>query len=484
MADLPPRVSRRALLGGLGLVAATGAGLLWHQRPRAWRPGYTLQLLPSLGSPNLHRLLWGLQWVIQAHVEALAPACFIKIPNPEIPFPAHRPSLQLQLQPERRGDHLSLGFRFRRADSRWQEIPGKTLPPRQALNALLAALPEPCAPDRQSRLLPPSETLTWELLELASIRPRLSDVPELKGRLENLVQAAPDCALAWSLQGSATYQDLFARVDWRAEDRAQAEHALQRALTLLPGLPFAAAEIALLHSDFGEHRAALSVLADALAIHPNSDLLLRRLAYTARNGGLLDLAHRACLKREACVGYLSGIENTHLYRGELAHFEAGVTFQAQREGMEPSLRFYLGYTSLLRGDRNEALRRLENTSLPWGESRFGQLGYALWTFLSGQPTLSRTALDRLVQQHLKLRAPDGEFILKLAELMALHDEPNLALDLCVRAGSHGFGCLAWYEQSPFLAPLRGMLKFQALLQTLRERQVALADPFPAKRFGL
>lgn len=484
MADTSHRFSRRALLGGLGLAAATGGGLLWQKRPQAWRSGFTMQLLPALPTPGLQNHLWGLHWVIQAHLETLAPACLIRIPNPTMPFPAHRRSFQLQLQPMRLGNLLALGFRFRRADAHWQTISGATLPPRQALAAFLAALPEPCAPDRLGHLLPPSEELTWELLTLASQRARLSDVPGLKARMEQLIQAAPDCALARCLHGAATYQDLFARPDWRAEARAQAEGSLNQALTLLPGLPFAAAESALMYSDFGENRPALEVLSKALAIHPNAELLLRRLAYTARNGGLLDLARRACQKREACVGFNSGIENTHLYLGALAHFEAGVRTQAQHEGLEPSIRFYLGYISLLRGDQSEALQRLKSSPLPWGNSRFGQLGYALCTFLEGQRSESRAALEGLVQQHLKLRAPDGEFILKLAELMALHGELNGALDLCVRAASHGFGCVPWYEQSPFLTPVRGMLKFQALLQTLRERQAAMASQFPVGRFGL
>ena len=105
------------------------------------------------------------------------------------------------------------------------------------------------------------------------------------------------------------------------------------------------------------------------------------------------------------------------------------------------------------------------------------------TFLEGRMEESLEALERLVQQHLALRTPDGEFILKLAELMALHGKEGRALDLAVRASSHGFLCVQWYEQSPFLATIRAYPRFQAMLDGVRERQALLTERFSLSAFG-
>ena len=47
-----------------------------------------------------------------------------------------------------------------------------------------------------------------------------------------------------------------------------------------------------------------------------------------------------------------------------------------------------------------------------------------------------------------------------------------------RAFARGFGCTAWYERSPMLEPLRGLPKWKALMQHLRERQGMMEDRFP------
>ncbi len=476
-------MTRRTLLGGLGLAGLVSGGLLWHWRPHRWRPGFTVHLLPPDPSSDERDLISGLQWVIQAHLASLGPACVVGVPGPDNLLPSVRRAFQLQLRPSRQGGLLSLASRWRRPGGPWNEVPGTPEAPRQALSTFLAALPEPFTADREAHFLPRSPELAWELFELASTRTPLSQRVGLRTRLDRLVRKEPDCALAWCLLGSAAHQDLLIRPDWTLEDRALAEACLNRALELVPGLPLAAGESAQLFSDFGENRAALGVLSRAIRFHPNSEVLLRRLAYSARNAGLLDVARSALLRREAWVGQVGGIENALLYLGESRRFEEGILTQVKAEGWSPSHRFFMGYAALVRGDRNESLRRLRETGGVWSESRFGRLGFTLWTFLEGRTQDSLAALEGLVQQHLTLRAPDGEFILKLAELMALHGQENRALDLATRAASHGFGCVQWYEQSPLLASIRGFLRFQALLHTLRERQATLADHFPPGAFG-
>lgn len=473
-------MTRRALLGCLGAAGLAGTGWLWMERPHRWRRGFTIQLLPPEASQGL---VPGLQWVVQTHLAALAPACVVNIPGAQTPLPAKRRAFQLQLRPHRQDELLTLNFRWRRAGGAWIDVPGNPASPAHAMAAFLDALPEDFDPDSKGLLLPEQPGLAWELIDLASVRTALFRTPGLRARLDRLVTQAPECALAWCLFGRASYLELLERRDWVPEDRALAETCLNRSLHLVPGLPSAAGELSQMLSDFGENGAALRVLAAAIRIHPHSEVLLRRLAYSARNAGLLEVARLAVLAREQGMGHLEGIENTLLYFGEFQRFEEGILTEVQRKGPGPAHRFYLAYSALLQGDQAKALQHLREAEGRWSESRFGRIGFTLWTFLEGRTQESLDALDKLVQQHLSLRTPDGEFILKLAELMTLHGKENRALDLATRAAHRGFGCTRWYEHSPLLAPIRGFLRFQALLHTLRERQAAQADHFPPGAFG-
>lgn len=483
-AQAPFSMTRRTLLGCLGAsVGLAGAGLLWHQRPNRWRSGFTIHLLPPEATSGDSCNLPGLQWVLRAHLTALAPAFVVTSSRPDALLPLKRRAFHLQVRPQRQDNQLCLNFRWRRTGGPWHEVSAPPQPPAQAIATFLTRLPEPFDPDSDAHLLPRQPELAWEILDLAPIKNALSKSPMLRAQLDGLVAKAPQCALAWCLFGSAAYQNILASADWLPEDRALAETCLRRAMDLVPGLPNAAGELAQMYSDLGQNGAALEVLAQAIRLHPHSEFLLRRLSYSARNAGLLDVAQHALLKREAWMGHVYGIENALLYLGEYGRFEEGILAQVQAEGWSPALKFYFAYVALVRGDREEALRRLREAGSPWSQARFGRLGFALWAWLEGKPKESLEALEKLVLQHFTLRTPDGEFILKLAELMALHDKPYRALDLATRAAAHGFGCAQWYEKSPFLAPIRDFLRFQALLHTLRERQAAQADHFPPSEFG-
>ena len=79
-----------------------------------------------------------------------------------------------------------------------------------------------------------------------------------------------------------------------------------------------------------------------------------------------------------------------------------------------------------------------------------------------------------------MREPDGEFTIRLAEAYALMGDRASAMEMANRAFARGFGCTEWYEHSPMLEPLRGLPKWQALIQHLRERQHLMEDRFPLR----
>ncbi|MFZ4514260.1 MAG: hypothetical protein ACOYNX_11575, partial [Geothrix sp.] len=98
--------------------------------------------------------------------------------------------------------------------------------------------------------------------------------------------------------------------------------------------------------------------------------------------------------------------------------------------------------------------------------------------LEGQRDEAWQQLREYDQERIGMREPDGEFTIRLAEAYAMLGDRASAMEMATRAFSRGFGCTAWYERSPMLEPLRGLPKWKALIQHLKERQSLMEDRFP------
>lgn len=481
--DRAPELSRRLWLGGLGALAL-GSGLLLHLKGRRRDSGVTVHLLLPERPTALLPHQVGLQWVVRALLECRAQACVAEVPpDPAVPIPMPAGCFQIRLQSRREGDRLALPFQWRRPVADWVEVPGPLLPPGEAIADFLGRLPFGVDRSRLDRSLPAQPAQVWELLELVPRRV-FTEGSEVWARVRALQAAAPRASLVWCLGGLARAERLALRQDWSAADRTELEESFRQAQALESGLPVATVAWAKFLSNLGDPVRSLEILAQGLRTHPYSEALLNGLAYSARNAGVLDLAQRALLRRERLIGFLCGIENTLLYRGEYARFEEGLRWELGLHRWAPAHRFYLGYSALLQGRPEEALQRLRETGQAWGGSRFGRAGDILQKILEGRKPEARQALDALAGEHLGLRSPDGEFILKLGEFMILLGDANEGMDLAVRATAQGFFCAEWLEQNPLLAPIRTWPRFQAILHGLRERAALHARRFPPAAFGL
>lgn len=473
-------------------VAALLLALAWLLPPRVplrWLPPLSIQLSttpdPDGTLDHIHRA--GIEALVQTLLESQRGATVVRTepghdlrPTTELPF------IHLDLRPRREGGQLVLAFRWREGSGPWQEAPGRAAEPRAALEAFRRALPFWVRPSPREVFLPSDPEDAWALIEFNARSGGDPVRPDLRVRAEALARRHPTCATAWWTLGRVAFTELLIRANRVPEDRDAVFQALERCLEVCPTHAAAVGYLAQAHTDLGEPTRALEHLAPALRAQPRVNALLQQVAYSARCAGLLDVARRAVARRQEAVWTPLGIENTLLYLGSWDAFEAQLLAEVEATGWTaPAQRFYWGYATLLRGDRALAASRFHPApGQGWSPYRFGRLARLYSDLCEGRENEARLLLQQLLVDHQALRAPDGEYTLKLAEAAALLGERELALDLASLSATHGFGCVAWYEQNPLLVSLRRAPRYNDLLQNLRLRQTDLQRRFPPEAFGL
>ena len=474
------------------LLAAGLACLGWAAWARARRP---LQVLLSVRTsaadgfdPGQRRALrdW-VQWQLDAGGCTVIPA--------EDPAPARLPgrTLLLELTPKRDADQLQLAWRQARAgdladrgESAWVATRQTAGDPPQALRALMRDLPLPSGATAPESLLPARPATFWRLLDAIAWNRDSSRLPQAYGQALAATQDEPDCALAWMVLGDLHYRRMLLSPQSDPMAQTVAETNFHHALDLAPDTPQMVFLLAQLKVDAGDHASALAELNRGIRAHPRSLALRTGLVYAARTAGLMDLTRHALARVDELVppGFPpTAAENAWLYLGDRQRFEASLR-TAPGEPRATVAAFYRGYLALSDGNGAAAADWFQRCRAGAASySQFSDLAGVYELIANGDRDGATARLKALSTSRVGLRIPDGEFTFKLAEAHALLGATAAAQDMADKAFAQGFGCTAWYERSPFLAPIRGTARWRALTTHLRERQQLLESAFPPSAFA-
>lgn len=412
-----------------------------------------------------------------------------ELPSQEAYRQFPKTGLILRLRGRREGELLGLSGSWIRIEDyargqSWNNVSIAPALPREAVESFLARaqLPRAVGPS----VLPGDPGAFWALFKAQDLGRFRADRDQALEAVRASLHREPGNPVALRLLAHLLLQRAAAREATASQDLTESGTHLEASLQVNPAYPRAAGEWMGYKADIGDSRGALARFASFQRARPDALPHYTGLGYAARYAGHMQALEKASAR----------IEELHLIPGLPARLQIGLLYLGRQKDYEASLRdfpgdlrntlviFLRGHLACLQGRQAEALARFREAERETaGFPHFVQLAGIFRSILEGKREEARAALEAMEAERRGLLTPDGEVTLHLAEAYCLLGDPDRGMALMERAFSHGFGCTAWFEQNPLLAPARQRPRWRALQRHLQERQALVESQFPLSRLG-
>ncbi|MGH8272010.1 MAG: winged helix-turn-helix domain-containing protein [Gammaproteobacteria bacterium] len=320
-----------------------------------------------------------------------------------------------------------------------------------------------------------AEAYRLYLLALHDVRTASCSGPQAVARLQSSLELDPGFAPAWVALGWAQY-NLVSFCGQPASHYTEALRSADHALALAPKFARSIALKAAVLIETGKEEEAYALLMEARRDLPWQPDIEYMTVYVLRYAGYLDRAAKnldTLLARDPVyLGVEGWTPNTLLYQGRLADF-----LDRLPEGDSPVFLYYRGFAEMLQDRKREAQRALRPAFTHDPNDVFARLSEALMAILAGDKSTAVARLDGLVLDRKRLGLDDGEITYKIAQLFALAERDDAALDQLDQAIEQGFFNLPYLQSDPVFASLRKNLRFKAIVDKARIRHEAFGRRF-------
>ena len=277
---------------------------------------------------------------------------------------------------------------------------------------------------------------------------------------QECVRLDPRFAPAWAKLGRCLR--LTAKFEATSPDEMRAnlhsaDQSFEHAFSINPDLPSAHSLYTAIECDLGRADSAMTRLLEQVRGHSSDAELYAGLVYAFRFCGLLDesvAAHERAKRLDPNVQ--TSVIITYWIKGE---YEKALDDRLAGTSYVP------GLTLATIGKNNEAIRYL-------GSSTGNQYARPLLKFLEGDPDAARRALDELLPIN-----PDAESHYYLSRLLVPLGDIEGALREFERVVEMGFFCLPVFTNDPWIEPVRGLDRFQQILQKVEARHRKAREVF-------
>lgn len=291
--------------------------------------------------------------------------------------------------------------------------------------------------------------------------------------LEKSTEIDSTYAPAWAYLGASYNSDAAFELGGREQYR-RAEAAYERALALRPNLLDAQIFLANLLVDTGKVEQAVPLLRDALKTNGNDAAAHWELGYAYRFAGMLEESVAECERArqlDPLVKANGSMLNTYLYLGQYQKFLESLPVDDSS-----FILFYRGFGEFYEKEFDRASRDFDR-AYELEPTLYTGIGKAFSDSIHQRAPQGLVLLSGLESKMKERGVGDPEAAYKIAQAYAVLGDKISAMRVLRLSVQSGFFCYPYIAKDPLLSGLHGMLEFNEILSTARQRHEAFRALF-------